>query len=76
MSLLSSLSFDPPGLRRVTLLQGEVHVSGDPAVEVSTVLGSCVSTCLYDPVARIGGINHFLLAEPPAHHKDLILVYL
>lgn len=29
--------------------------------EVSTVLGSCVALCLYDPVCRIGGINHFML---------------
>lgn len=29
---------------------------------VSTVLGSCVSTCLWDPVLRMGGINHYQLA--------------
>jgi chemotaxis protein CheD len=28
---------------------------------VSTLLGSCVAACLYDPVARIGGMNHFML---------------
>jgi len=28
---------------------------------VTTVLGSCVSVCLWDPVARVGGINHYLL---------------
>lgn len=28
---------------------------------VSTVLGSCVSVCLWDPVMRMGGINHYLL---------------
>jgi chemotaxis protein CheD len=28
---------------------------------VSTVLGSCVSVCLYEPVMRAGGINHFML---------------
>jgi len=26
---------------------------------VTTVLGSCVSVCLWDPVLRIGGINHY-----------------
>ncbi|WP_245759135.1 chemotaxis protein CheD [Tranquillimonas alkanivorans] len=26
-----------------------------------TLLGSCVATCLFDPVARVGGLNHFLL---------------
>lgn len=28
---------------------------------VTTVLGSCVSVCLWDPVRRLGGINHYLL---------------
>lgn len=29
--------------------------------QVSTILGSCVAVCLYDPVLRIGGINHYML---------------
>jgi chemotaxis protein CheD len=52
---------------RLTIVQGEARASGDPRVEMSTILGSCVATCLFDPIARIGGMNHFLLAEPPAH---------
>ena len=28
---------------------------------VTTVLGSCVSVCLWDAAARVGGINHYLL---------------
>lgn len=28
---------------------------------VSTILGSCVAVCLYDPQLNIGGINHFML---------------
>jgi len=28
---------------------------------LTTLLGSCVSVCLYDEVARVGGVNHFLL---------------
>ena len=28
---------------------------------VTTVLGSCVSVCLWDPLQKIGGINHFML---------------
>ena len=31
------------------------------AYEVSTVLGSCIAVCLYDPVLKIGGINHYML---------------
>ena len=30
--------------------------------QVTTVLGSCISVCLYDPVTKIGGINHYMLA--------------
>ncbi len=28
---------------------------------VSTILGSCVAVCLYDPILQIGGINHYML---------------
>lgn len=28
---------------------------------ISTLLGSCVAVCLYDPRLRLGGMNHFLL---------------
>ena len=28
---------------------------------VKTVLGSCVSVCMYDKEKKIGGINHFML---------------
>lgn len=55
---------------RLTILQGEAHASADPHVEMSTILGSCVATCLFDPVARVGGMNHFLLAEPPTHVRN------
>lgn len=69
MSLVEHLPADPGAVHRITVIQGEVHVSGDPQAELTTVLGSCVAMCLYDPEARLGGMNHFLLAEPPAHQK-------
>jgi len=28
---------------------------------LSTVLGSCVAVCLFDPLAGVGGLNHFML---------------
>ena len=28
---------------------------------VSTILGSCVAVCLWDPILRIGGINHYMM---------------
>ena len=30
---------------------------------LSTLLGSCVAVCLFDPTLKIGGINHFMLPE-------------
>lgn len=59
-----------PPMQRITILQGEARASRDPQVEMSTILGSCVATCLYDPVAQVGGMNHFLLAKPPAHVRN------
>ena len=51
-------------MRRIPIVQGEHKVVAVPDVMITTVLGSCVAVCLQDPVARIGGMNHFLLAEP------------
>jgi chemotaxis protein CheD len=44
----------------VKILPGQYHASSGPGT-ITTVLGSCVSTCLWDPVARLGGMNHFML---------------
>ncbi|MBN9481184.1 MAG: hypothetical protein J0I52_13160 [Bordetella sp.] len=52
-----------PVERRVHVGQGEHYVSSDPNVVLTTVLGSCVALCLRDPVAGVGGMNHFLLPE-------------
>ncbi len=56
--------------RRVAVIQGESRVSNDPLVVFTTILGSCVAACLYDPQAKVGGINHFLLAEPSGEELD------
>lgn len=45
------------------VVQGEFKVSDDPDLVMTTILGSCVATCLCDPVARVGGMNHFLLPD-------------
>jgi chemotaxis protein CheD len=41
---------------------GEYTASGEN-LYLSTVLGSCVAVALYSPDKRIGGLNHFMLAE-------------
>lgn len=43
------------------LYPGQIFASKEEYV-VTTVLGSCVSVCLWDPVTRTGGINHYMLA--------------
>lgn len=49
-------------LERVNLIIGGVRASREP-MRLRTVLGSCVCACLFDPVTRIGGINHFMLPD-------------
>lgn len=48
---------------KVTITQGEFAVSGRGDCVISTILGSCVSTCLWDPEHRVGGMNHVLVAR-------------
>lgn len=49
-------------MTRITLNIGDIVASREPAV-LGTILGSCVSVCLYDRVSGIGGMNHFLLPD-------------
>lgn len=67
MSAIDRVPIGEVATKRITVLQGDALATGSAEIEYSTVLGSCVATCMYDPVARIGGMNHFLLAEPPKH---------
>jgi chemotaxis protein CheD len=48
--------------KRITINPGEYYVSNEDAV-ITTLLGSCVSACLYDPCNKITGMNHFLLSS-------------
>ncbi|TSK05363.1 MAG: chemotaxis protein CheD [Geobacter sp.] len=56
---------------RVTISPGELYVTGGPCV-ISTLLGSCIAACLYDPSRRIIGMNHFMLSNP-RYSKELPL---
>ncbi|HEY9547793.1 MAG TPA: chemoreceptor glutamine deamidase CheD [Solimonas sp.] len=49
----------------IKILPGEFQVTSEDIVLV-TLLGSCVSACLRDPLAGVGGINHFMLPEAEA----------
>lgn len=46
----------------VKVLPGEYFIGAGDLL-LMTVLGSCVSACIYDPQAGLGGMNHFMLPE-------------
>jgi chemotaxis protein CheD len=46
--------------KRYTVFPGQFIITSVPAL-ISTVLGSCVSVCLWDKETKIGGMNHYLL---------------
>jgi chemotaxis protein CheD len=56
-------NWDPENQRwSVKILPGEYYVTkGDETV--TTVLGSCISACVRDPIKNVGGMNHFMLPE-------------
>ncbi|MDR3423589.1 MAG: chemoreceptor glutamine deamidase CheD [Alphaproteobacteria bacterium] len=45
----------------VKIFSGDWHVSTQGNEMITTILGSCVSACIRDPVLGVGGMNHFLL---------------
>ena len=45
----------------VKVLPGEYYVTTKLDEVLVTVLGSCVSACIRDPIKGIGGMNHFML---------------
>jgi chemotaxis protein CheD len=52
-------------IEQVYLPPGLLHAAIAPCV-ITTVLGSCVSVCLWDRRRQAGGMNHYLLPKAPA----------
>ncbi len=50
------------GIDAVKLMPGQCYVTSADVL-LTTVLGSCVSACLRDSTAGVGGMNHFMLPE-------------
>lgn len=48
----------------VSIGPGEHFVTAEDCV-ITTVLGSCVSVGVFDPVRKAGGLNHFMLPDEP-----------
>jgi chemotaxis receptor (MCP) glutamine deamidase CheD/CheY-like chemotaxis protein len=51
-------------INQVFLLPCELCVPKEPT-EISTLLGSCVSVCLFNRKLGVGGMNHFMLEKTP-----------
>ncbi|HEY5228243.1 MAG TPA: chemotaxis protein CheD [Opitutaceae bacterium] len=62
---MSSARASPsPFLQRVVIGVGDLAVSNDPSVTLSTyALGSCIAVIGYDPQVRVGGILHLMLPD-------------
>lgn len=48
------------GCAVVKVMPGEYEIGGAD-ITLVTLLGSCVAACIRDPVAAVGGMNHFML---------------
>lgn len=65
----SLVSRTPGGRTTVRILPGEFYVGRADEV-ITTLLGSCVSACIWDPNAGIGGMNHFMIPSPGGRAID------
>ena len=60
------------GTTKEFLHPGQMCVSSEPCT-VTTIVGSCVVVCLWDPILRIGGVTHYILAQwdrRGSRHRD------
>lgn len=48
------------GMSTAKILPGEFYVTAHNEA-ITTILGSCISACVRDPKAGLGGMNHFML---------------
>ncbi len=54
----------------IKIFAGEWAISVRDDEMLATILGSCVSACVRDPVAGVGGMNHFLLPGDEDNHRE------
>lgn len=47
--------------RGIEIFSGQIMVTAERDLVISTILGSCVAVCLFDREAGIAGMNHFVL---------------
>lgn len=59
-------------MKTTHITQGEFATAVHQDAMITTILGSCVSACLWDPTAGIGGMNHILLPHDGRGEGDMV----
>jgi len=57
-------------IEKLFLYPGQLVVTKD-AMEITTILGSCVSVCFFDPIRCIAGMNHFIMPVNDNYKSDI-----
>lgn len=56
--------------KRIVVGVADMKCAGDPGGVIAThALGSCIGLTAYDPVAKVGGMLHYMLAQPSDKEK-------
>lgn len=62
----------PSASKQIQVLQGDAQVTRDQDVIFTALLGSCVATCIWDPSAGLGGMNHILLPDAGKSEQEAL----
>lgn len=57
--------------RRTYISQGEFAIEQGQDKVIATLLGSCVSACLWDGVIGVGGMNHVLFTDDTQNAEEV-----
>jgi chemotaxis protein CheD len=56
-------------IKKYFLQPGYIFTSEEEHL-VHTVLGSCISVCIYDTVLKVGGMNHYMYDKPFKNERN------
>lgn len=56
-------------MQKYYLQPGSIFISEQPYY-IHTVLGSCVSVCIWDTVGNYGGMNHYIYGRPAGNERS------
>jgi chemotaxis protein CheD len=64
-----------PAFDRKVVGIADLVMTADPAAELVTfALGSCIGVTIYDPLARVGGLLHFMLPQSSMNTEKALQV--